>query len=80
MVLVRSLEGKSLASWNGWIGASAPGYRDSGGATRFAYLDIGVGGTIVEITEDSEGGGGMNDRIRDAAADWDGADPVRPLF
>ena len=50
---------------------------DSGGATRFAYLDIGVGGTIVEITEQNEGGDGMNDRIRDAAADWDGTDPVR---
>ena len=53
---------------------------DSGGATRFAYLDTGVGGTIVEITEQSEGGSGMNDRIREAAAEWDGADPVRALF
>jgi hypothetical protein len=53
---------------------------DGGGTTRFAYLDIGVGGTIVEITELNDLTGGMNERIRDAAANWDGTDPVRPLF
>jgi catechol 2,3-dioxygenase-like lactoylglutathione lyase family enzyme len=53
---------------------------DSGGAARFAYFDIGVGGTIVEITELNEMTGAMNDRVRDAAADWDGTDPVRSLF
>ena len=53
---------------------------DSGGTTRFAYLDIGVAGTIVEITELNDLTGGMNERIRDAAANWDGTDPVRPLF
>jgi hypothetical protein len=25
-------------------------------------------------------GAGMNDRIRDAAADWHGTDPIRPRF
>jgi catechol 2,3-dioxygenase-like lactoylglutathione lyase family enzyme len=53
---------------------------DGGGASQFAYLDIGVGGTIVEITELNDMTGGMNDRIRDAAANWDGTDPVRSLF
>ena len=62
-----------------------PGGRSCSRATAaarrcFAYLDIGVGGTVVEITEQNEGGDGMNDRIRDAAADWDGTDPIRPLF
>ena len=52
---------------------------DSGGTVRFAYLDIGVGGTIVEITELNEMTRSMNDRIRDAAANWDGTDPVRSL-
>jgi hypothetical protein len=53
---------------------------DSGGAARFAYLDMGIGGTVVEITEQNEGGAGMNEQIRDAAASWDGTDPIRPLF
>ena len=53
---------------------------DGGGVARFAYLDIGVGGTIVEIMELNAGTRGMNDMIRDAARDWDGTDPVRPLF
>ncbi|MEX1008326.1 MAG: VOC family protein [Acidimicrobiia bacterium] len=53
---------------------------DGGGATRFAYLDMGIGGTIVEIMELNTGTRAMNDQIRDAANHWDGTDPVRPLF
>lgn len=53
---------------------------DGGGAARFAYLDMGIGGTIVEITELNAGTRGMNDQIRDAANHWDGTNPVRPLF
>jgi hypothetical protein len=53
---------------------------DGGGTARFAYLDLGVGGTIVEIMELTAGTRGMNDQIRDAADQWDGTDPVRSLF
>jgi catechol 2,3-dioxygenase-like lactoylglutathione lyase family enzyme len=53
---------------------------DGGGVTRFAYLDLGIGGTIVEVTELNESTRAMNERIRDAADGWDGTDPVRALF
>jgi catechol 2,3-dioxygenase-like lactoylglutathione lyase family enzyme len=53
---------------------------DGGGVARFAYLDLGVGGTIAEVTELNESTRGMNDRIRDAADQWDGSEPVRSLF
>jgi catechol 2,3-dioxygenase-like lactoylglutathione lyase family enzyme len=53
---------------------------DGGGVARFAYVDLGVGGTVVEVMELNESTTGMNDRIRDAARDWDGTDPVRSLF
>ena len=42
---------------------------DGGGAARFAYLDLGIGGTIVEVTELNATTRAMNDRIRDAARD-----------
>lgn len=53
---------------------------DGGGVARFAYVDLGVGGTIVEVMELTDSTEGMNDRIRDAAREWDGTDPVRSLF
>jgi catechol 2,3-dioxygenase-like lactoylglutathione lyase family enzyme len=53
---------------------------DGGGVARFAYVDLGVGGTICEVMELNENTEAMNDRIRDAAHNWDGSDPVRPLF
>jgi hypothetical protein len=53
---------------------------DGGGTTRFAYVDLGIGGTIVEIMELTATNRAMNDQIRDAATDWDGADPIRSLF
>jgi hypothetical protein len=53
---------------------------DGGGTVRFAYLDLGIGGTIVEVMELNVGTRGMNDQIRDAADQWDGTDPVRSLF
>lgn len=53
---------------------------DGGGVARFSYVDLGVGGTIVEVMELNASTEGMNDRIRDAARDWDGTEPVRSLF
>jgi catechol 2,3-dioxygenase-like lactoylglutathione lyase family enzyme len=53
---------------------------DGGGVARFAYVDLGVGGTVVEVMELNESTRAMNDRIRDAARDWDGSEPVRSLF
>lgn len=53
---------------------------DGGGVARFVYLDLGVGGTIVEVMELTVATNAMNERIRDAAARWDGHDPVRALY
>ena len=53
---------------------------DGGGTARFAYLDLGIGGTIVEVMELNDSTRAMNDKIRAAARDWDGTDPVRALF
>jgi hypothetical protein len=45
---------------------------------RFAYFDTnGHGGTVIEISDISGTKGRFFERIRAAAADWDGADPVR---
>jgi hypothetical protein len=63
--------------------ASAAGYstvqlgRSAG--TGFAYVDGGPAAEFVEIMELTEMTGGMMTLIRDAAATWDGKDPVRNL-
>jgi hypothetical protein len=45
---------------------------------RFAYFDTEVNpGTVIEISDISGGKGRFFERIRQAAADWDGADPIR---
>jgi len=44
------------------------------------YVDTGGGpGTMVEVLETSEAFTGLCTMMRDAARDWDGEDPVRPL-
>jgi hypothetical protein len=50
-----------------------------GGATgRFAYLDTeGDQGTVIEISDISGGKGQFFDYVRQAAAEWDGTDPIR---
>jgi hypothetical protein len=45
---------------------------------RFAYFDTETHpGTVIEISDISGGKGGFFERIRQAAANWDGADPIR---
>lgn len=49
------------------------------GGVRFAYVEPPVGATIVEIMELTEASAGMASLVRQAAADWDGTDPIREL-
>ena len=45
---------------------------------RFAYFEsAGHGGTVIEISDVSGGKGRFFEKIRAAAANWDGSDPVR---
>lgn len=66
--------------------ALAAGYRVGhegqigGEQGRFAYFDTERhAGTVVEISDISGGKGRFFDKIRRVAADWDGADPIRPV-
>jgi hypothetical protein len=48
--------------------------------TRFAYVEPPASpATVVEIMELNEITSGMAQFVRDAAAGWDGTDPVRVL-
>ena len=48
--------------------------------TRFAYVEPPNGpATIIEIMELTEATSGMATFVRDAAANWDGSDPIRNL-
>ncbi len=48
--------------------------------TRFAYVEPpGCPAAIVEIMELTEATSGMATFVRDAAANWDGSDPIRNL-
>lgn len=52
----------------------------SDGGPRFAYLEPPDGPTaVIEIMELTDTTSWMADLVRDAAADWDGSDPVREL-
>jgi Glyoxalase/Bleomycin resistance protein/Dioxygenase superfamily len=52
----------------------------SGGVARFAYLDAGgISSTVVEVMELNDITGPLMTMVRDAARDWDGADPIRTL-
>lgn len=56
-----------------WLGGEDVG-------TRFAYAEPpNSPATIVEITELNEMTAGMNTFVREAAANWDGSDPIRNL-
>jgi catechol 2,3-dioxygenase-like lactoylglutathione lyase family enzyme len=49
--------------------------------TRFAYVEPpNSPATIVEIMELTDTTSGMGRFIRDAAANWDGSDPIREIF
>ncbi|MGE2715363.1 VOC family protein [Mycolicibacterium litorale] len=50
------------------------------GGVRYAYVEPVAGAAaIYEVTERSTALDGMAAMVRDAAAGWDGADPIRPL-
>lgn len=69
-----ALRGADAAGWPVvWSGG------DDGGV-RFAYVEPTAGAAeIYEITERSAALDGMAAMVRDAAAGWDGADPIRML-
>jgi hypothetical protein len=47
---------------------------------RFAYLDTEFGqGTVIEISDTSGPKGQMFGYVREVAANWDGAEPIRAL-
>jgi hypothetical protein len=59
-----------------WNGASGPG----GAVTRFAYVEPPDSpAAVIEIMELSAATEGMATFLREAAAAWDGRDPVREL-
>jgi catechol 2,3-dioxygenase-like lactoylglutathione lyase family enzyme len=50
------------------------------GGVRYAYVEPPTGiATVVEIMELTEVTEGLAKFVRDAAADWDGTEPIRPL-
>jgi len=66
--------------------ALAAGYRVGhegqigGEQGRFVYFDTeSHAGTVVEMSDISGTKGRFFDKIRRVAADWDGADPIRPV-
>lgn len=63
------------ATAQGWMEVCSG---DGGGAARFSYLErADLPGVTVELMELSPAIAPFMDAIRDAAADWDGRDPVR---
>jgi hypothetical protein len=62
----------SVAGWTAVHGG------DAGGAARFCYFDLGgPTKTVVEVMELNDATRGLMDAVRNAAAEWDGTDPVR---
>lgn len=56
-------------------------FSGSFGGKRFAYLDTSAElGAMVELIEASDVQAEFFARIRDAAAEWDGQQPIRPAF
>jgi hypothetical protein len=54
---------------------------DGGGMAQFAYYDTGgVTSTVIEVMELTDATRWLAATVHDAAADWDGSDPVRNLF
>jgi hypothetical protein len=47
---------------------------------RFVYFDTETDpGTVIEVSDISGGKGAFFERIREAAATWDGTRPIRPV-
>lgn len=62
-------------------GGTEVAFSGSFGGKRFAYLDTSQRlGAMVELIEASDAQAEFFGRIRRAAAEWDGRDPVRPAF
>jgi hypothetical protein len=54
---------------------------NAGGVAMFAYFDAGgFSSTVIEIMELNDATNWMTKTVREAAADWDGSDPVRSLW
>jgi hypothetical protein len=53
---------------------------NAGGMAQFAYYDPGgVTSTVVEVMELTDATRWLVATVRDAAAAWDGSDPIRSL-
>lgn len=56
-------------------------FSGASGGMRFCYLDTsGTFGCMIELIEHSPAQTEFFQRIREAAANWDGKDPLRPAF
>jgi catechol 2,3-dioxygenase-like lactoylglutathione lyase family enzyme len=80
-----------LAWWTGDFDAAraaliAAGHQivlegDGGGTARYLYVEApGHAATMLEIMELNDMTRFLVDHVRTASLDWDGTDPVRPLF
>lgn len=78
-----------LAYWTEDFDATMAGIEQAGwpvvwsggedGGVRFAYAEPPTGAAIVEIMELTEASAGMATFVQQAAAGWDGTDPIREL-
>ena len=79
------LPGELLSALLSDLGAEIVGYRigqqgSLGGSIRFTYLRTeGAPGAIVELVELSDPVEASFVALHQLAAEWDGADPIRPL-
>jgi hypothetical protein len=54
---------------------------DGGGTARFLYVEArGSAATMLEVLELNDMTRFLTDHVRTGSVDWDGSDPVRPLF
>lgn len=74
-----------VEDWTGWertaadAGWESTTYGDGGGFASFAYYDLG-GPLIAEVMELNDTTRWMTDKVRAAHVDWDGTEPLRPLY
>ena len=64
--------------------AAAAGWSEAmrgnvGGMADFAYFEVASAVPLVEVMELTDATRWLASKVRDAARDWDGTDPVRPL-
>lgn len=74
---------ESLPVAMGWcvgIGWSEALWATTAGGQEFAFMDARADlGHLVEVYEPTERLGDFYQMVADAAAEWDGTDPIRPL-